>query len=308
MKLPKLELPGKGRGKGETATPGAKAAKSRSLTAPPFVENVYRDLRDRHLLVPVVLLLVALVAVPALLRSSTEPAAPAAVPVIPEEATAVEPAVLAEQLGGVRDYRKRLDALKQSNPFDQQFLTPTPKAEAIEDTEGSSIVDSTPGTGAGTTGTTDPAGTGGTGTTTGGSTTVDTDPSTTPTDDGDGDDDGGSNKHFYSFRVDVVIAHDGKRKKYEAVKPGQLVPDRNTPIAMFLGAPINAEWARFILSSDVGATEGDGHCAPSANNCQFLKLAPDEKRVVEYGPDAEKYSITVTDIRRVLIEGKSQDK
>ena len=86
------------------------------------------------------------------------------------------------------------------------------------------------------------------------------------------------------------------------------MPDRDTPIAMFLGSPISTEWARFILSSDVGATEGDGHCAPSANNCQFLKLALDEKRVVEYGPDAEKYSITVTDIRRVVVEGRSQDK
>lgn len=301
MKLPKLELPGKGKGAGKLGGAG-KAAKSRSVTAPPLVENVYRDLRDRNLLIPVVVLLVALIAVPVLLRSSAEPAAPAAVPVVPEDATAVEPAVLAEQLGGVRDYRKRLDALKQSNPFDQQFLTPTPKAEAIEDTESSSIVDAAAG--AGTTGA---DAIGSTGTPVGDPGTVDTPPSTTPSDGDDGDG-GASDKRFYSFRVDVVVAHDGKRKKYEAVRPGQLVPDRDTPIAMFLGSPISTEWARFILSSDVGATEGDGHCAPSANNCQFLKLALDEKRVVEYGPDAEKYSITVTDIRRVVVEGRSQDK
>jgi hypothetical protein len=295
VKLPKLELPGKGKG---AAKPVAKASGKRaSVKAPPFVENVYRDLRDRHLLIPAIVLLVALIAVPTLLRTEAESAPPVAAPVLPEDATAVEPAVLAEQLGGVRDYRKRLDALKQTNPFDQKFLVPTPKGEAVEDISDSSVVDSV---GAGTPGSTSTGSTGGTTST--GATTVDTEPPATTTPPAGDSDDRSNTVYLYDFRVDVVIAHNGKRKKYQKVRPGQLLPDRSTPIAMYLGSPNNLDWGRFLLSSDVTSTEGDGHCAPSANNCEFLKLALDEKRVVEYGPDAEKYSITVTEIRRVLID------
>lgn len=307
MKLPKLEMPGKGAKAAKPAKAAkAKAGASRSqVQAPAWAQNLYRDLRDRHLLIPAIVLVVALVAVPMLMR--TDPAAQpaAATPVLPEDATAVEPAVLAEQLGGVRDYRKRLDALKQKNPFDQQYLIPTPKGESVESVESTSVGDTSSGgtsTG-GATGVTDPGTSSSTSTT-----SVDTGPpTTTPPDDGDDSNGSSGDKRFYDFRIDVVIAHDGKRKKYEAVRMGQLLPDRSTPIAMYMATPPSMEWARFVLSGDVGATEGDGHCAPSANNCEFLKLAVDEKRVLEYGPEAEKYSITVTEIRRVLIEGKKND-
>lgn len=296
MKLPKLEMPGRG-----AKTPkGAKAKGSAGpqVQAPEWMRNLYRDLRDRHLLIPAIVLVVALVAVPMLMR--TDPAAQpaAATPVLPEDASAVEPAVLAEQLGGVRDYRKRLDELKQKNPFDQQYLVPTPKAESVESVESvesTSVGDTSTGgtsTGGGST-ISDPPSTGGT------TTPVEPSgpPATTPA-----NDDEPTTVYLYDFRIDVVIAHDGKRKKYEKVRTGQLLPDRSVPLAMYMSSPNNMEWARFVMSSDITSTDGDGHCAPSANNCEFLKLAIGEKRVVEYGPDAEKYSIMVTDIRRVLID------
>ena len=98
IKLPKFSRKGKDREKGEAvARAAAPAARKRpSVEMPPFANDLYRDLRDRNLLIPVVVLLVALIAVPVLLRSSADPAAPAAVPVVPVEPIASVPVVPAE--------------------------------------------------------------------------------------------------------------------------------------------------------------------------------------------------------------------
>ena len=96
-----------------TSTPTTSRAQARSargddamkkLQAPPFLDNLYRDMRDRRLLVPALALLVALIAVPLALSSSSATTAPPPVP--PAAASsgagheaATSPAVLAEQPG-----------------------------------------------------------------------------------------------------------------------------------------------------------------------------------------------------------------
>lgn len=312
MKLPKgpaLKLPGRGKSSeaGSAASPGTGRP---GIQAPPFATDLYRDLRDRRLLIPALVLIIALIAVPVALKQGEEPTVPlGASPAAPEAATAVEPAVLTEQLGGVRDYRKRLDALNRTNPFDQKYLVPTPKGETVENVETTSIAD---------VGASDPAPSGpapdlgSTGATSSGAqTTVDPAPASNPP---PAKPDEKKVVYVYEPRIDAVVGYDGKRKKYESVRPGKLLPDRSTPIAMFLWAPKSLETARFVLSSDVVATSGEGHCAPGPADCQFLKLADGEKRVIEYasGPAAgvgvaEKYSLKVTSISRVLVKKTKSD-
>lgn len=115
--------------------PRPRQAKSagRSVELPPFVTNLVRDMRDRRLILPAIVLAVAIVAVPLVMRSDPAPA-PAAVPVaVPEDAAQVVPAVLTEEQVGVRDYRERLDELKSKNPFKQKFqLTPREIDEASQ--------------------------------------------------------------------------------------------------------------------------------------------------------------------------------
>ena len=86
---------------------------------PQLLTDVYRDLRDRRLLIPVIALLVALVAVPMLLGSKTPPPVPPApaASVDLKDAAAVQSAVFVEN-ASVRNYRKRLEPLKAKNPFD----------------------------------------------------------------------------------------------------------------------------------------------------------------------------------------------
>jgi len=110
----------------------------RGLETPQFLKDIYGDLRDRRLLLPVVGLIVTVVAVPFLLGGDPAPvpSAPATANV-PSDATEVRSAVLVEQTG-IRNYRKRLEALREKNPFKQQFEIESPDTSVPVGEAGSS--------------------------------------------------------------------------------------------------------------------------------------------------------------------------
>ncbi len=198
--------------------------------APQFLTDVYRDLRDRHLLIPAVALLIALIAVPVLLRKPADPVPPPPVATAPTgDASAVTSAVLVDDSVDVRDYRKRLAKLKSKNPFEQRFGV---------DQSGSG--DGSGGDEATTTdtGTELPAATGDAGTATAPtdtSTSTDVssgspiDTSTTPTDSTDTTDtDTETTKpeiRFLAGRVDITMGPLGKAREYDNVKYLTFLPD-----------------------------------------------------------------------------------
>ena len=258
------------------------------INAPDFVNDLYRDLRDRRLLIPAVALVVALIAVPVLLSSSgeTAPPPPAAAMVAPEDAEAVEPAVLAEQTG-IRNYRKRLAALKAKNPFDQKFTLPTPGSVELEpETDAASSVSSassvastpTPDTGAiSGASISDPV----------------TEPASTAPAIGDGDD-GGSQPaeapkpqiRFYAGRVDVKLGSTGETKDYKDVRRLDFLPGDKNPLVVFIGLTEDGSRAIFSLSSAITETSGEGSCAPKKPSpCQFLRLKTGEERQLTVGGD-----------------------
>ena len=92
--------------------------------SPQFLNDLYRDLRDRHLLLPAAVLAIALVAVPMLLKSTTTPAAaPGAERREPDRRHGPRGARGRPDVS-VRDYRQRLDDLKSKNPFRSSSRTP----------------------------------------------------------------------------------------------------------------------------------------------------------------------------------------
>ena len=98
-----------------------------------FFGDVVYDLRSRRLLPVVVLLLVALVAVPIVISqggnsSSNTPIKPASgsADAVPE----TERAVVAYLPSGVRNYKQRLDDQSAKNPFRDQFSQPPAAASA----------------------------------------------------------------------------------------------------------------------------------------------------------------------------------
>jgi hypothetical protein len=241
------------------------------IEAPQFLDDLYRDLRDRRLLPVVALLLVAIVAVPiALSVSSSGPQFPtdstAAVPDAPE----AQAAVLAEN-PVLRDYKERLDALKAKNPFDQQFQITNIEATEVQDTSAATeSVDSGAAAAA--------ADAGGGGVSTG-TTSTDTVPSAPPE---TGGHTGGSTAEpkFFAFRVDVFYGLDGDVKQIDNVKP----LDGLSPVGLFVGATEDAKQAVFMLSSDVVGVPGEGTCAPSPENCEFLGLKEGQAVEILYQP------------------------
>ena len=132
----------------------------KNVQTPQLLTDLYRDLRDRRLLVPALVLVVALIAVPVALSSSsatTAPPAPAPAATADgsEEEAATSPAVLTEELG-VTDYRKRLEQLQGNNPFQQQFALPEVTSKVQESSVTAPVTTGDTTSGGGSTSTSEP--------------------------------------------------------------------------------------------------------------------------------------------------------
>jgi hypothetical protein len=263
------------------------------IQAPQFLDDLYRDLRDRRLLPVVGLLLVAIVAAPiALSVSSSGPQFPVdSSGALPADAPEAQAAVLAEN-PVLRDYKERLHALKAKNPFDQQFQVTDIDETQIQDTSAvTEGVDSGAAAPA-------EAGSGGVST---GTTSTDT-ASSAPADNGAQPADAGVETKFFAFRVDVFYGLDGNVKKVNNVKP----LDGLSPVGLFVGATEDAKQAVFMLSADVVGVPGEGTCAPSPDNCEFLGLKEGEAVEILYqpagAPAAAVYRLRLEQVKLVPVE------
>lgn len=275
------------------------------IQAPAFLTDVYRDLRDRRLLIPAVVLLVGLVAVPVLLGRSADAPPPPAAPEPSADVNPTEAAVLAEGEVGVRDYRKRLDELKSKNPFKQQF--PLPEASSSEDVSVTEV--DTTGSGA-TSPTVDaPAG---------GSTVADLAaeaPATTAppsTSGGGGGNGGGASDRprrevfYYDWRIDVRFGRAGELRERNGVKPLEILPSDSTPVIVFLGASTGGNKAVFAVSPDVTDVTTDGRCTPGPENCRYVILEEGEEADFDYSPNGARYHLSLRQIRLVRIADPSK--
>ena len=271
----------------------------KSVRTPQLLTDLYRDLRDRRLLVPALALVAALIAVPMALSSSATPSptAPATAPAAssPGEETAAEPAVLTRQLG-VTDYRKRLERLKGKNPFRQQFTLPevTSKVQQSSLNEPSGVTIS----GGGSTSTTSTDQTASTATTSPEPTTP-ASPSSEPS--------GGAQKPTTTTevilrRIDVKVGPEGDLVKKTGVKQLKMLPSSTTPVVIFLGTSESGGRAFFLVSSDVTAVSGEGACLATTPTCQFLTLKEGEVASFDYAPDTLTYKLRLLAIRDVVVK------
>jgi hypothetical protein len=296
MKLPVLKKP--------TLKAPRKPAAKQSLRVPRFAEDLYRDMRDRRLLIPALALIFAIVAVPVALKAPKEDPPAAVAFTAPEGSEAVAPAVLTEQPIGVRDYRERLDELKSKNPFASNFSFPESKGgggsegPVTPDASVAPTVDVGSGSGGPPLQNTDtiqpdnPTG------------DAATDTPAEPAASGSGGGGGsGGQVLILAPRIDVSAGPVGNRKNIEDVEVGDLLPDRRkAPVVIFLGATTNLKAANFLVSGDVTETAGDGDCQPRANDCEFLRLRQGEKRSFVYEPTGRRYVVKVKDIREEVVD------
>jgi hypothetical protein len=258
------------------------------LETPQIFTDLYRDLRDRRLLVPAVALAVALIAVPMALSSSASPTQtpPATVPAAsePSSGTAAEPAVLTRELG-VTAYRKRLQGVKSKNPFRQQFTLPevTSKVEQSSLTEplGDTTSVTTSGGGssstASTTSTVEPASVS---SSPPGASTA-TPPSSEPP--------GGSSKPtLYVFEADLAIGPPGDLSRRKSVELGKFLPSEAKPMVAFAGATEDRKHGLFLVTDDVSSVTGDARCVPGANSCRLMTLKVGEEAKLAYAPESDR--------------------
>lgn len=245
------------------------------------IKNLFRDLRERHLLIPVVVLLVAIVAVPVALSSSATEAPIPATPTGAGGDNAAVPAVLAEEEVGIRDYTKRLDSMRSKNPFVQQF-------EVDENANGGTGDQEVEPIDYGADAAAD-----------------------VPADDGSSGSGGGSAGDnsdevlLFTVHADIRAGAKGNVKMYRDVATMTFMPSERTPISLFLGADEGTEKAGFSIASDVYVTGGDGKCEPHANDCQFLTLKRGQSMEFAYEPDGDPFVIKLVDL--YLVEITAED-
>jgi hypothetical protein len=274
------------------------------IKVPDFLLDLYYDLRERHLLPLVVLLLVAIVAAPILLggssSSSSADAGDAAI-ATPSVAQSSGTLVVAKSAPGLRDYRRRLTHLRAKNPFKQQYagseaagtevaggsaaVSQSSAGAPSEESGGSFSVTSAPSTST-TNVTTGPI-SAGAGTTTKPQTRYATDTidvRIVPVD--SGGDSAESSKAQPSVRSDLPEL--------------TMLPDRATPVVVFMGASSDGKKALLLVSSDVKSIFGDGQCVVGTQVCQLLALEAGLPETFVYGPQGHTYRIEILKIDKAL--------
>jgi hypothetical protein len=274
------------------------------LQPPQFISDLYRDLRDRRLLLPAAVLVVALIGVPVLLSGGSETPPPTPSPVA-ADATEVSSAVLVEETG-VRDYRKRLEALESQNPFQQKFAAPDAESASLEAVASSSSSDG----GAATAAAGDLSDAGGSvaGSAPATSDSVSDAPTGTPAVGTEPDAPAQPTRvveeRFYAFRIDVAVGPIGKVKKVEDVRELDFLPSAKDPVVAFLGVDERGKQATFVLEADIVGSRGDGRClgGGDAGLCEFLVLKPGDERIFDLGAGVPAQRLKLLDVRAVEVK------
>ncbi|HEX6780766.1 MAG TPA: hypothetical protein VF125_01910 [Solirubrobacterales bacterium] len=249
---------------------------------PPFLSDLYYDIRDRRLLPVILLILVAIVAAPILLEDEPEETPPPVVPITTSpgsEPAAAKTLTVVKSAPGLRDYKKRLRRRSPANPFKQQHTGPVLKGSELNETSTTTTTteEKTESTG---------------GSTPGGSSNGGGSPTVVP-----------GQLTYFSFAVDVRITKartkpDGTVEKSEPedrekVVPPKPLPSEATPVVTYMGIGGKNHLPLFLVSEDVSSVFGEGKCISGTGHCQLIELEPQQPEIFEYGENKVRYKITV---------------
>ncbi len=253
----------------------------KNVKVPGFLQDVYYDLKDRHLLPVAVILVAAIIAVPiAISDSGSEPESGAGVDagasgsVIDATATG---ALVAKSAPGLRKYQQRLEARNATNPFKQKYEE--------EKAEGGGGGGESPGSPEPT----EPSYYSPTAEPGGGS-------------DPDGDGKPGTLIH-YSYAIDVRVSGGSGDKKESSTRKNlpelTMLPSRSTPALAFVGPTKDGKKAVMIVSSDVKALFGDNRCILGTETCEMLVLEPGLPETVVYGGAEKTYTVELLKVELI---------
>jgi len=273
--------------------------KGGELKVPPFLSDLYLDLRDRRMLPLVALILVAILATPILLAGGSEESEPAPVPgaVASGSTPAAESLTVVKAQPGLRNYKKRLAHRRPTNPFKQHFTAPqnvqAAKLNSVSETpssgESSFSSSEEPVTSVEheSSSMAPPAATGG-GTSPGGDSNS------------NGLPDGST---IYTLQVTLQITRietkpDGTVDKkgptlFKDVQAPQPLPGEKTPVVTYLGMGSKGRVPMFLVSNEVTGIFGEANCISGAKSCQLLVLEEGFPVTFVYGDNDVRYKINL---------------
>lgn len=263
------------------------------IKTPQFLTDLVRDLRERRLLPLIVVLVVAIVAVPiALSKSESQPVntAKSGLPASAIAATASHLTVVPDT-PGLRDYHRRLRNLSATDPF----VPHAPAGSSQPDTtQTQSSATAASSSSASTT--SSPSGA----TADNGSTTSETETSVVHTE-----------TKYFSYAIDVRVVNTTSGggaatsdKSNTSVRRNlptlTKLPSRKTPAVVFMGVSADAKKAILLVSSNVQSAFGDGRCVLGSQDCQLLALEPGAPETFVYGADGRTFRIQVLKIHLLI--------
>lgn len=283
--------------------PELKLSALKEIKVPGFVQDVYYDLKDRHLLPIAVILLVALVAVPiALSQSSSETEEPAGEASASTSATGAEARsgeLVAKAAPGLRDYRRRLNHLRAKNPFIQQYTGGGAGSGAVESSSESTSSGSTEESAS--------------------TESFSPESANTPTESssgGGGGEPSQSGLKYYSYAIDVRVSAGGSQEQAKGKDSAPdvrrnlpeltMLPSRETPAIVYMGSTKDGKKALFVVSSDVESAFGDAKCVLGSTSCQMIAMEPGLPETFVYGGSNKTYKIELLKIH--LVETKDLNR
>jgi hypothetical protein len=276
--------------------------KGGELKVPPFLSDLYADLRDRRLLPLMGLILVAIVATPILLAGGSDEPEP--VPGPSAVAGGSAPAsgrslTVVKAAPGLRNYKKRLAHRSPTNPFKQRFTGPQLRgAQLNEPTTTSSTTTSS------------------TETTETSETVISAPSATSPVPSS------GTTTHrltFFTWGINVQITKlTSEKVDPEAspevttrprVLPQTALPGSKTPVVTFLGLSREAAEekqakALFLVSDEVSRVSDNAECVSAREGCQLIEAKVGSSINFVYGPGETRYTIKVLKLE-VVVTGHS---
>lgn len=272
---------------------------------PDFLLDIYYDLRERHLLPLVAILLVALVALPVVLSKSSSSEAEEAGGAIatPSAVAPTSSLVVAKATPGLREYRRRLADRTARNPFEQQHAGAPTEGSA----EGPASVEEVTVSGGPEEA---PAG---------GESSEGGQPGSSP--EGNSEPPSSGHLKYYSWTIDVRVTpvSSGKDKPEASVRHNlpemTMLPSRSVPALTFVGVTKDEKNAVMLVSDKVTGIFGDATCTVGSEACQLIVLEPEIPETVVYGANSRTYriellkvSLTETNKLNTAPLGKSKKK
>lgn len=267
--------------------------KSGGTKVPPFLSDLYYDIRDRRLLPLILLILVAIVAAPILLKDEAAEIPPPPVPTTTgpgAEPAAAKTLTVVKSAPGLRDYKERLRRREPANPFKQQHTGPVLAGSELNE-QTTTTTESTEGSGG------DSSGGSGAPSSAGGGSTVDPGKLTVFT---------------MAIKVRISKARTKANGAVEQSKPEDRekviapapLPSAQEPVVTYMGIGGKDHLPLFLVSEDVSAVFGEAECVSGTSRCQLIALEPGLPEIFEYGENHVRYKINVLDLFPVVI-GKS---